>query len=71
LLGREYVQLAARRRGGLQKAKELRKAKAGKIWFAGTLMAIPLSIPILNLVIPILGAATFTHIFHGIAAKSR
>ena len=71
LLGREYFQLAAMRRVGLQKAKELRKANAGKIWFAGTLMAIPLSIPLLNLVIPILGAATFTHIFHGIAAKSR
>ena len=28
------------------------------------LMALPLSIPLVNLVIPILGAATFTHLFH-------
>ena len=36
---------------------------------AGTLMAIPLSIPLVNLVIPILGAATFTHIFHQVQAR--
>ena len=34
-------------------------------------MAVPLTVPILNLVVPILGAATFTHIFHGLAAKRR
>lgn len=71
LLGREYFQLAAMRRVGLEGAKALRKAHAGKIWFAGTLMAIPLSVPLLNLVIPILGAATFTHIFHAVSAKRR
>jgi len=27
-------------------------------------MALPLSIPLVNLLIPILGAATFTHLFH-------
>lgn len=29
-------------------------------------MAMPLSIPLVNLLIPILGAATFTHIFHAL-----
>ena len=27
-------------------------------------MAIPLTVPIVNLFIPLLGAATFTHMFH-------
>ncbi|MEC8195967.1 MAG: hypothetical protein VX228_06545, partial [Pseudomonadota bacterium] len=36
----------------------------GTIWLAGTLMAMPLVVPLLNLVIPILGAATFTHLYH-------
>ncbi|QYX57810.1 EI24 domain-containing protein [Roseovarius sp. SCSIO 43702] len=67
LLGREYFQLAAMRRVGRKRAKELRRANLGTIWVAGTLMAIPLSVPLLNLVIPILGAATFTHIFHAVA----
>jgi uncharacterized protein involved in cysteine biosynthesis len=63
LLGREYYTLAAMRRVGRKRAKELRRKHFVTIWLAGVLMAMPLSIPILNLVIPILGAATFTHLF--------
>lgn len=66
LLGNEYFQLAAMRRVGYANAKVLRKQHRGTIWLAGTFMAIPLSVPILNLIIPILGAATFTHIYHRI-----
>ena len=64
LLGREYFQIAAMRRLGRAGAKELRKKNKGQVWLAGCLMAVPLSIPLINLVIPILGAATFTHLFH-------
>lgn len=64
LLGREYYTLAAMRRVGRIEAKRLRRRHAGTIWLAGILMAMPLSVPLLNLVIPILGAATFTHLFH-------
>lgn len=64
LLGREYFTLAAMRRVGRAQAKVLRRRHMGRIWMAGTLMAMPLSIPLVNLVIPILGAATFTHLFH-------
>ena len=64
LLGREYFQLAAMRRIGREGAKALRKKHMGTIWLAGTLMAMPLSIPLVNLLIPILGAATFTHLYH-------
>lgn len=69
LLGREYFTLAAMRRLGRARAKELRSRHAGTIWLAGTLMAIPLSVPLLNLVIPILGAATFTHIYHAVEGR--
>ncbi len=69
LLGREYFQLAATRRIGREGAKALRKRHALTIWAAGILMALPLVVPVLNLVIPILGAATFTHIFHGLKER--
>lgn len=69
LLGREYFQLAAMRRVGRAKAKELRRRHIGTIWLAGVLMAMPLSIPLINLIIPILGAATFTHLFHKLTAS--
>lgn len=64
LLGREYFTLAAMRRVGRAEAKILRSRHMLTIWMAGFLMAIPLSVPVLNLVVPILGAATFTHLFH-------
>lgn len=64
LLGREYFTLAAMRRVGREGARQMRRRHMVTIWAAGVLMAIPLSVPIANLVIPILGAATFTHLFH-------
>jgi uncharacterized protein involved in cysteine biosynthesis len=69
LLGREYFTLAAERRIGRSAATTLRRQHGGTIWLAGVLMAAPLSIPILNLVIPVLAAATFTHLFHAVARR--
>jgi hypothetical protein len=34
-------------------------------------MAAPLSLPLVNLLIPVLGVATFTHLVHGMARASR
>lgn len=64
LLGREYFSLVAMRRLGRQGAKQLRARHAAEVWMAGALMAVPLSVPLVNLFIPLLGAATFTHMFH-------
>ena len=64
LLGREYFQLVALRRLGREGAEQMRQEHGFQIWMAGALMAIPLTIPLLNLLIPVLGAATFTHLFH-------
>lgn len=65
-LGREYFTLVAARRIGMPEARQMRRRHLPTIWIAGTLMAMPLSVPVVNLLIPILGAATFTHIFHGL-----
>jgi len=69
LLGREFFQMAAIRREGREGANRLRRRHAGQIWLAGTLMAVPLSVPLVNLVIPVLGAATFTHMYHRLAGR--
>lgn len=63
LLGREYFLLAARRHLGRDAARALARRHSGRIWLAGTLMAAPLSLPLVGLVIPVFGAATFTHLF--------
>jgi len=64
LLSREYFHLIAARRLGRDGAKALRRRHAGQIWLAGIIMALPLTIPLLNLLVPIVGAAAFTHLFH-------
>ena len=64
LLGREYFQLIAMRRLGRKGAKEARSRHRMTIWLAGILMTLPLTIPVINLIIPVIGAATFTHLFH-------
>ncbi|MGQ3487084.1 EI24 domain-containing protein [Roseovarius pacificus] len=70
LLGREYFTVAAMRRLGRAGATQMRKKHGLTIWMAGVLMAVPLTVPILNLVVPILGAATFTHLFHRLQARA-
>ena len=69
LLGREYFQIVAMRRLGVEEAKQLRSKHQGTIWLAGCLMAVPLTFPLINLIIPLLGAATFTHIFHRVSLR--
>jgi CysZ protein len=64
LLGREYFQLVALRRLSPAEAVALRRRHAGRIWLAGTAMAVPLSVPVVNLLVPIVGVAVFTHQFH-------
>ena len=71
LLGREYFTMVALRHLPPAEAAALRSRYSGTIWLAGTLMAAPLSVPIVNLVIPVLGAATFTHLFHRMMLAGR
>ena len=68
LMGREYFQMAAMRRMPRAQAQEPFQRHQGSIWTAGILIAIPMSIPLVGLFIPILGAATFTHQFERLRA---
>jgi uncharacterized protein involved in cysteine biosynthesis len=69
LLGREYFTMAATRHLGRAGARALRRRNGFRIWVAGLLMTMPLTIPLVNLLIPVLGAATFTHLFHRLIAS--
>lgn len=69
LLGREYFTLVAQRRLGRDRARALRRRYAGTVWAAGVLMAVPLSLPMVNLLVPVLGVATFAHLFQRLAAR--
>ena len=71
LLGREYFQLSALRHLGPGGARAAHRRHRWTIFTAGVLMAIPLSVPLLNLTVPVLGAATFTHLFHRLETGAR
>ncbi|MDW4551099.1 hypothetical protein R5H32_17185 [Defluviimonas sp. D31] len=46
-----------------------RKRHSGRLWVAGMMMAAPLSLPLVNLVVPVLGPATVTHLFHRLSRE--
>lgn len=64
LLGREYFDMIALRRMSRSDARALRRQNRLQVWGAGVLMAAPLSLPLVNLLVPVMGAASFTHLFH-------
>lgn len=69
LMGREFFQMIAARHLGPAEAVRLRKAHWLRVWLAGLLVAIPLSVPLLNLLAPVLGVATMTHQYHRLARR--
>jgi uncharacterized protein involved in cysteine biosynthesis len=64
LISREYFELVGQRRVGVKKAKALRKAYQGRLLIAGALTAFLLTIPLVNLLAPVVGTAAMVHLFH-------
>jgi len=71
LLAREYFQMTAMRRMDRREAHRLRRRHRGQVWALGVAMALPLTVPVLNLFIPLVGAAAFTHLFHRLQPRAR
>ncbi|MEJ6394319.1 EI24 domain-containing protein [Gymnodinialimonas sp. 2305UL16-5] len=70
LLGREYGQMVALRRHDARGAAEFRKQNRATLFAAGVVMVVPMTIPVVNILVPILGAATFTHLYHALNGRS-
>lgn len=64
LLSREYFTMIARRRNDPEAARALHKRHMLRLWLPGTVLAFGLSIPVLNLAMPLVGAAVFAHMYH-------
>lgn len=64
LLGREFFQMAARRHMDEPQATALRRGNGTRVMLAGVLVAMALVIPVVNIAVPLLAAAAFTHLFH-------
>lgn len=70
LLGREFFEFAARRFGPDEYARKLRARNGMKIFGAGLLIAAFMSVPILNILTPMFGAALMVHLHKAIAARN-
>lgn len=71
LLGREFFRMAARRHLDSDTTDALRRARAGTITALGVGVALLLTVPILNIIVPVLAAAAYTHLFHMLAPQGR
>ena len=69
LLSREYFELAAMRFRPPAEAKAMRKANAAYIFLAGLLIALFVSIPLINLATPIFAMAFMVHIHKAMGTK--
>lgn len=63
LLGREYFELVALRRIGFEEARALRKANQGRLFVAGVAVAFLLTVPLVNLLAPLVATAAMVHLF--------
>lgn len=63
LLGREYFELVALRRADIAEVRALRDVYRGRLFVAGVVVAVLLTVPIVNLLAPIVGTAAMVHLF--------
>ena len=69
LLGREYFEMVSVRRLDLAESKRLRKGFRGRVILAGAVITFLLTIPLVNLVTPIIATAFMLHIFEDLRRR--
>ena len=71
LLGREYFELAALRHMSRVAAGELRRRHGGSVFVGGTMISLLSSVPLVNLLVPLFGAAFMVHLYKRFAAEEQ
>lgn len=69
LLGREYFEQVALRRLDRRAAGTLRRTQQGRILAAGVVIAFLLTVPVVNLIAPVVATAFMLHLVTGAAAR--
>lgn len=63
-LGDGLFEGVAQRRMGVAESRALRRRRRLEVWGLGALLAVLASIPVANLLVPVLGTAAITHLLH-------
>jgi uncharacterized protein involved in cysteine biosynthesis len=69
LVGREFYEVVALRRLKPHRAEQLRRRHKGRITLFGILFVFLMTVPILNLIAPVLAAAAMVHFFEGLPGR--
>ncbi|NNG04619.1 MAG: hypothetical protein HKM95_11030 [Inquilinus sp.] len=70
LLGREYFEMVALRRMDPAAAAALRRRFGGRVLLGGVTIAVLISIPVLNLLVPVVATAFMVHVHRGLLARA-
>ncbi len=70
LLGREYFETVALRRLAPAQVAALRRAHGGTLWATGAITAALLTVPILNMLAPVIGTAAMVHVLQKLTSRS-
>lgn len=69
LLGREYFELVALRRLDETSARALRRAYQGSVFLSGAMIALLMTVPLLNLAAPVVATAFMVHLFESLRRR--
>ncbi len=64
LIGREYYEIVALRRVDEAEARALTRRHLPVLWLLGAGLALAMSVPFVNLLVPLIGVAAAAHLFH-------
>jgi uncharacterized protein involved in cysteine biosynthesis len=70
LISREYLELVAHRRMLPPEAKALRARFQGTLWVMGALMAFLTTLPLVNLLAPVIGTAAMVHMVQTLRTRA-
>jgi len=70
LLGREYFETVALRRLDAEQAGELRRREKWRVFLGGVLITLLLTVPLLNLIAPVIATAFMLHRFESIRRRA-
>lgn len=70
LIAREYFETVGLRRISEADTKALERKNQATLWVLGSVLALAFTVPFVNLLVPIIGVAAFTHVFHALNAEA-
>jgi len=71
LFGREYFELVAVRRYAMPTVAQIRRAFRGRVMLAGVVVFALMTIPLVNLVAPLVATAFMVHVFEGLRRRQK